>query len=47
VSPLFSVLLKDTPSREGNEGVLIYADQDKSTTFILIQQWVSRDHYEH
>tara|TARA_R110001632_G_scaffold65_10_gene282 strand:+ start:7971 stop:8264 length:294 start_codon:yes stop_codon:yes gene_type:complete len=46
VSPLFSVLLKDTRSREGNEGVLIYADQDKPTTFILIQQWVSRDHYE-
>lgn len=46
VCPLFAVLLKDTRSREGNEGVLIYTDQDKPTTFILIQQWVSRDHYE-
>ena len=47
VRPLLAILLKDTRSREGNEGVLVYTDKDKPTTFILIQQWVSRDHYEH
>ncbi len=46
VRPLLASLLKETRSREGNEGVLVYKDQDKPTAIILIQQWISRDNYE-
>jgi len=47
IRPLLASLLKETRSREGNDEVLVYTDQDKPTTIILIQQWISRDHYEH
>lgn len=46
IRPLFAALLQGTRSREGNEGVLVYTDQDNPTTIVLIEQWVSRDHYD-
>jgi len=46
IPPLFSSLLNETRSREGNEGVTIYSDQDVPTTIVLIEQWASRHLYE-
>ena len=46
IPPLFSSLLNETRSREGNEGVTVYADQDAPTTIVLVEQWASRHLYE-
>lgn len=46
IRPLFATLLQGTRNRDGNEGVLVYTDQENPTAIILIEQWVSRDLYE-
>ena len=46
VHPLFSSLLQETRSRDGNEGVTVHLDQDVPTSIILIEQWASRLQYE-
>ena len=46
VNSLFSDLLKETRSRNGNEGVSVYSNQGTPTNIILIEQWKSRNHYE-
>jgi quinol monooxygenase YgiN len=46
IQPLFSALLRDTRSREGNEGVRVQTDLDSPDTIVLVQQWRTREHYE-
>lgn len=35
--PLFSNLLHDTRCRKGNEGVIVYSNQDAPTTIALVE----------
>ncbi len=46
VRPLFSTLLHETRSRDGNEGVTVYSDQAEPTTIVLTEQCASRRQYE-
>jgi quinol monooxygenase YgiN len=44
IQPLFSQLLPQTRSSDGNQGVSVFSDLDEPTSVVLMEQWVSREH---